>query len=559
MESHGNPPPFNPNPWDPPPPPPPPNYQWGNPAFSGDVFPQFHPFHSPSDHSFPPAPAPAPPAAAGGFSQSKPHFSRKRKFDRADDGNFLKLYVGGIPRTVTQDEIYSLFEEHGNVVEVVLLPDKWTGQQQDYCFVKYALIEEADRAILALNNHFTFPGAMAPIKVKYADGAKQRLGAMSQGLERSAQHDSCLSRSGSMQNDSTFSGPGETLHKLYVNGLNKEASKQEIEEIFSSYGVVADVYLLRDESKQNRGCGFVGFTQRYMAVAAINGLNGSYVMKGCDWPLAVRFAEPKKPKNGELRPTPNAVDMRVNSMSNALHLGNSSNSTQMNSTGIQAGSFLTVANRLENPVACDLQKPLQQPVSPSRFSQMSLQHSQPLQGSPQPFRQTESQLQTPLHSNRKSNSTIEQQHDLESSQPCRDTGSNSVMLVPEPASCTLSKSDISEDRIDCDWSEHICPDGFKYYFNCVTCESRWEKPEEFALYERQLEKKQLQKHSCSKSHPSTLDSSSIEEDCQIQVAQDEREPCDFEKPQLAMSCAVEHSHEQLQPETSAVGGPAFVQ
>lgn len=30
---------------------------------------------------------------------------------------------------------------------------------------------------------------------------------------------------------------------------------------------------------KHAGCGFVGFTQRYMAVAAINGLNGSYVMK----------------------------------------------------------------------------------------------------------------------------------------------------------------------------------------------------------------------------------------------------------------------------------------
>lgn len=27
-------------------------------------------------------------------------------------------------------------------------------------------------------------------------------------------------------------------------------------------------------------------------------------------------------------------------------------------------------------------------------------------------------------------------------------------------------------RIPCNWSEHTCPDGFKYYYNCITRESR---------------------------------------------------------------------------------------
>jgi CUG-BP- and ETR3-like factor len=28
------------------------------------------------------------------------------------------------------------------------------------------------------------------------------------------------------------------------------------------------------------------------------------------------------------------------------------------------------------------------------------------------------------------------------------------------------------DPGECDWSEHSCPDGYKYYYNCITCESR---------------------------------------------------------------------------------------
>ncbi|GFZ09091.1 flowering time control protein FCA [Actinidia rufa] len=38
-----------------------------------------------------------------------------------------------------------------------------------------------------------------------------------------------------------------------------------------------------------------------MAMAAINALNGIYTMKGCDQPLIVRFADPKRPRVGDSR------------------------------------------------------------------------------------------------------------------------------------------------------------------------------------------------------------------------------------------------------------------
>ena len=44
------------------------------------------------------------------------------------------------------------------------------------------------------------------------------------------------------------------------------------------------------------------------------------------------------------------------------------------------------------------------------------------------------------------------------------TLSSAAPVVPisgEPTNC-----------LDCDWSEHVCPDGYKYFYNCVTCESR---------------------------------------------------------------------------------------
>ncbi|CAA7409830.1 unnamed protein product [Spirodela intermedia] len=61
---------------------------------------------------------------------------------------------------------------------------------------------------------------------------------------------------------------------------------------------------MKDDMKQSRGCGFVKFSHRDMASAAIDALNGKYTMRGCDQPLTVRFADPKKPRPGESRGGP---------------------------------------------------------------------------------------------------------------------------------------------------------------------------------------------------------------------------------------------------------------
>ncbi|KAK9084393.1 hypothetical protein Scep_030864 [Stephania cephalantha] len=199
--------------------------------------------------------------------------------DNIDGGGFAKLFVGSVPKTATEEDIRPLFEEHGNVIEVALIKDKGTGQPKGCCFIKYATSEEADGAIRALHNQFTLPGSAGPIQVRYADGERERLGAAE--------------------------------HKLFVGSLNKQATESEIEEIFAPYGQVEDVYIMRDEMKYSRGCAFVKYSHRDMAAAAINALNGIYVMRGCEQPLTVRFADPKRPRGAESRVETEPLDIEV--------------------------------------------------------------------------------------------------------------------------------------------------------------------------------------------------------------------------------------------------------
>lgn len=564
----------------------------GGEGFAGG---RHHPYRGSQD--FPPGGGGGFRGGADGFGHQMPMVGPRRAGggfsgrgggspDNADRSKFAKLFIGSVPRTATEEEIRPVFEEHGDVIEVALIKDKRTGQQQGCCFVKYATSEEADRAIKALHNQYTLPGGSGPIQVRYADGERERLGTVE--------------------------------HKLFVGSLNKQATEMEIEEIFSPYGHVEDIYIMRDDRKQSRGCGFVKFSNREMAAAAINALNGTYVMRGCNQPLIVRLADPKRPRPGEsrggpafggpgfgprsetamgVRPSPAfgepiggppkfAEPMSGGMRPNAWHpvspesmepspqasnqgfgtnlaaiagdLTTSSVSVPMQQLGniqipqtmgfpsisqaLPSQQFLNLAAQLPSSQALfqqtatatglqiplNLQQPamaaassqqqmpastvsqqqLQQPVQqlPSQLSQALLQQqAQALQLSFQSSQQAISQLQQQLHmmqpssaSQQQNSQTAKQQSPWSAvvsqsassnpvSTPTVVTSSTNASTTPPPVA-TQSAAPIS-----CDWSEHTSPDGYKYYYNCVTRESRWEKPEELTHFEQQRKLQKQQK------------------------------------------------------------------
>jgi hypothetical protein len=47
-------------------------------------------------------------------------------------------------------------------------------------------------------------------------------------------------------------------------------------------------------------------------------------------------------------------------------------------------------------------------------------------------------------------------------------------------------------QLTCDWSEHTSPEGYKYYYNSTSGESKWEKPEELKNFEQQQQQQQAQ-------------------------------------------------------------------
>lgn len=61
-----------------------------------------------------------------------------------------RIYVGNLPFSATQDELRTLFEQHGTVENVDLIQDRETGRPRGFGFVEMAE-SDAQSAIQALD------------------------------------------------------------------------------------------------------------------------------------------------------------------------------------------------------------------------------------------------------------------------------------------------------------------------------------------------------------------------------------------------------------------------
>ena len=62
-----------------------------------------------------------------------------------------KLYVGGLPYSVTEGQLEEIFQAHGSVASAKVIADKFTGQSRGFGFVEMSSGNEAQTAISALN------------------------------------------------------------------------------------------------------------------------------------------------------------------------------------------------------------------------------------------------------------------------------------------------------------------------------------------------------------------------------------------------------------------------
>ncbi|XP_023290491.1 ELAV-like protein 3 isoform X2 [Orussus abietinus] len=188
------------------------------------------------------------------------------------------LIVNYLPQTMTQEEIRSLFSSIGEVESCKLIRDKVTGQSLGYGFVNYHRPEDAEKAINTLNG---LRLQNKTIKVSYARPSSEAI----KGAN------------------------------LYVSGLPKNMTQQDLENLFSPYGRIITSRILCDNITVrqfvtgggdnlpglSKGVGFIRFDQRVEAERAIQELNGT-IPKGSSEPITVKFANNPSNNNKALPP-----------------------------------------------------------------------------------------------------------------------------------------------------------------------------------------------------------------------------------------------------------------
>ncbi|KAL7672715.1 hypothetical protein ACOME3_007596 [Neoechinorhynchus agilis] len=87
--------------------------------------------------------------------------STQRRYGPAPDADVsdrTELYVGRLPKTLSEDRLIPLFEEFGKLWDLRYLVNPYDGLGRGFCFVNYCRKEDAQRAIDRLDGYEVVPG-----------------------------------------------------------------------------------------------------------------------------------------------------------------------------------------------------------------------------------------------------------------------------------------------------------------------------------------------------------------------------------------------------------------
>lgn len=198
-----------------------------------------------------------------------------------------KLFVAGLPESMTEDVLRQLFEATGSqVVEVSMPRDRATGRPRGFGFVTLQTGEQAERARAALDGSVQ---AGRPVSVRPFQGGNARR---------------------DVKPEAPSSSPAED-RTLYVGNLPYDATPAEVEQVLARAGVspVLRVHLPVGPDGRPRGFGFVTLStpdavQQAIPAMQTADLRGRRVMVKVAHP---RGTGPSPASRGQIGASPSAT------------------------------------------------------------------------------------------------------------------------------------------------------------------------------------------------------------------------------------------------------------
>ncbi len=205
-----------------------------------------------------------------------------------------KLFVAGLPESITEDALREVFEATGGKVTDVSLPrDRATGRVRGFGFVTFSSPEEAATARDSLDGSLQ---AGRPISVRpFSSEPPRREGGPAHGGE------------GPRTGGPGGGGAGQEDRTLYVGNLPYDVSQQEVTALFTDNGLGAPVrtHLPVGPDGRLRGFGFVTCATAEAANEALSTLRnldvrGRRLMVNIAHPRGERpaGAGPRPPREG---------------------------------------------------------------------------------------------------------------------------------------------------------------------------------------------------------------------------------------------------------------------
>uniref|UniRef100_A0A5K3FAA6 Heterogeneous nuclear ribonucleoproteins A2/B1 n=1 Tax=Mesocestoides corti TaxID=53468 RepID=A0A5K3FAA6_MESCO len=141
---------------------------------------------------------------------------------------YRKLFIGGLTPSTTEEHLKDYYSAWGEIVDVVVMKDPQSGRSRGFGFVTYKEPEMVDAA--QANRPHEIDG-----KTVEAKRAMPR-------------------------EDSSCAEAHMTVKKLFVGGLKRDVTTEDLREYFSKYGNITECEVVTaKETNISRGFGFVTF------------------------------------------------------------------------------------------------------------------------------------------------------------------------------------------------------------------------------------------------------------------------------------------------------------
>lgn len=226
-------------------------------------------------------------AAREAFEREKAAFISEMK-----DGNVeVKLFVGNIDPSTTDEEVQALFAPFGMMGEAPIILKDSQGNSKRSAFVKYFTHAAANAAIAAVHEKVTDKGSQQPMVVRFAKPkqapmfGQPQVAAYGQAVTQGAFNptqgyhpyggpaETTTGRPSRFSNapgtDGTTRGRGPEGANLYVNYVPIGTTTAQFNKMFSEYGPIVSCRLYEE-----KGYGFISYNTALEAQTAISNLNG---------------------------------------------------------------------------------------------------------------------------------------------------------------------------------------------------------------------------------------------------------------------------------------------